>query len=200
MREIIMESFSSCNLSIKGLSSVVEALSEVPLPEDPTHLLCVGVWGRLDDESGTLAADVIHTELVGSMPLESTVNEKTGNVELVGVFNPDTHDAFKIPIGSSHNGGMTFQVQCRNANSRAKGSCLMKRAFTRVQMDTFMSEAVKANKDASFAGHCPLVPYGKCIGRFHLDLKHERGRTYIERMKVVIPYPGYEAWIKSLKY
>lgn len=185
-------------LSINGLSDVVNALSEVPLPEDPSHLLCVCIWGRLDDESGTLAADVMHSELVGNMPMEATYD--ADEVTLVGTFDPHTHDAFKIPMGAGHNGGMTFQVQCRNAHPRAKGSCLMKRSFTRTQMDTFMNEVVKAGRDVMFEGHCPMVPYGKCKGMFRLDVSREKGHTYIQKMRITLPKDGYDAWIKSIKY
>ena len=182
---------------LQGLSGVVEALSETPLPEDPKDLLCVCIWGRLDDESGTLAADVMHNELVGNVVLEA---EQEGNdITLSGEFNPHTHDSFKIPMGAGHNGGMTFQVQCRNAHPRAKGSCIMKRSFTRLQMNTFMSEVVEAGKDVMFEAHCPMVAYGKCTGMFRVDVTREKRDTYIKKIRVTLSRQDYDAWVRSIK-
>lgn len=177
-----------------------DALEPIPIPIDPRHFLGTFCYAHIEDDTGQLPAKVQHNDLVGQIPLYTTVDEKRGVILFKGDRNPDIHPVFKIPFSAHENGGMCLVLKSKNRHKHAFAENIWKRDFTKRQMQTLLTEKVNSKDTLTVFGHAPCIPYGRGTSTARLWFEECKGNYYIQRVEVEMTFAVYDAWVWALTH
>lgn len=178
----------------KGLS--IHIVPRYSLPIDPINLISEFVWYSLDDSTGKPPPHVEHTELIGSIQLETTIVGEY--VRLIGEFKTLAHPVSRVPI-SGHDGGIAFQVLCMNQREEVRGKFVWARCCTKKQITTAL-QTKDDNNVLRLDGHCSSIPNLQVMGQASLTLSEDqRHSVCFSSVVVEIPIINYMRWINRIK-